>query len=98
MTFNQILIFIYVIYLIVMSFVAFILFNKDKKMAAGGGKEVRIKEKTLLAVSAFGGAIGALVGRIVAHHKTDKKYFSFTIYLGILLQLLVLGVIIILAL
>ncbi|UKI50837.1 MAG: DUF1294 domain-containing protein [Clostridium sp.] len=36
---------------------------------------MRIKEKNLLMCSCFGGAIGSLIGRIIFHHKTDKKYF-----------------------
>ncbi|MCQ2414204.1 MAG: DUF1294 domain-containing protein [Clostridia bacterium] len=70
---------------ILMSLVAFCLYGKDKKMA-GNGTEVRIKEKTLLGLAAFGGAPGAFVGRIVFHHKTNKIYFSFVIYASLLLQ------------
>ena len=37
----------------------------------------------------------ALLGRVVSHHKTEKKYFSITIYFGLLCQL---GVLVMLAL
>ena len=80
-----ILILCYVAYLLFMSIIAFFLFRKDKKMAGGGPK--RIKEKTLLGVTALGGAIGAEIGRRLCHHKTDKGYFSLTIYFSLLLEI-----------
>jgi uncharacterized membrane protein YsdA (DUF1294 family) len=91
MEYKKILLIAYICYLAFMSLVAFFLFLKDKKMATKNSGPNRIKEKTLLASCAFGGAIGGFVGRILAHHKTNKLYFSFTIYLSILLQLGVLG-------
>ena len=78
-------------YLVLMSLVTFFLFIKDKGMAKKNGNAVRVKEKTLLGCVAMGGAIGGFLGRIVAHHKTDKIYFSLTIYVSLLLQLAVLG-------
>lgn len=90
MTYQQIVFYIYIAYLVLMSFFTLILFMKDKKMAEKNHSEVRIKEKTLLASIVFGGAIGGFLGRILAHHKTNKSYFSFTIYLSLLLQVAVL--------
>ncbi len=84
---NLILFIAYVAYLFIASCVTFVLFLKDKKMAQGGGGPVRIKEKTLLGACVFGGAIGGFIGRLVAHHKTNKIYFSFTIYLSLLLEI-----------
>ena len=55
-------------------------------MAKNNGGPKRIKEKTLLGAVTCGGALGGFLGRIIAHHKTDKSYFSFTIYLSLLLQ------------
>ena len=46
----------------------------------------RTKEKTLLFYAVFFGSVGALVGRILAHHKTDKVYFSIVIYYSLLMQ------------
>lgn len=83
---NMLLLIIYVGYLFLCSCVTFVLFMKDKKMATSGGGPVRIKEKTLLGACVFGGAIGGFIGRLVAHHKTNKIYFSFTIYLSLLLE------------
>lgn len=93
MTYHQILLIGYAAYLVLMSFVTMIMFIKDKKMAVNNGNEVRIKEKTLLGLVCFGGAIGGFFGRLIAHHKTNKGYFSFTIYLSLLLQLGVLALI-----
>ena len=91
------LVIIYSCYLVFMSLVAFFLFLKDKGMAKKNGNAVRIKEKTLLGCVALGVAIGGFIGRIVAHHKTEKFYFSVTIYFSLLLQLAVLGCMIYLA-
>jgi len=91
MEYEKIIFLAYLGVLVFMSLVAFLLFGKDKKMAVNGGGANRIKEKILLGCCALGGAIGGSLGRIVFHHKTDKKYFSFTIYLGILVQVLALG-------
>ena len=88
MNYENYILFGYIIYLIIMSIIAFILFIKDKRLAKNGS--IRIKERTLLGISVFGGAIGAFFGRIVAHHKTNKVYFSIVIYLSILFNLLIL--------
>ena len=84
--YHKYLLFAYIAFLLLMSFITFCLFVKDKKMAQKNGGPNRIKEKTLLGAVTFGGALGGFIGRLVAHHKTDKVYFSFTIYLSLLLQ------------
>lgn len=89
MTYNQILLVVYAVYLVIFSLIAFFTYGKDKKMAKNG-TEVRIKEKTLLGLSIFGGGIGAFMGRLFFHHKTNKVYFSITIYLSLLTQIAVL--------
>ena len=91
MEYNKIILIAYACYLAFMSLVAFMLFVIDKKKATKNSGPERIKEKTLLGAVALGGAVGGFIGRIIAHHKTNKLYFSFTIYLSILLQLGVLG-------
>lgn len=83
----KIVVFIFGGIIILSSLCTFFLFGKDKKMAKSGGGPERIKEKTLLSMCSLGGAIGGFFGRIFFHHKTEKKYFSFTIYLGMLLQI-----------
>lgn len=71
-----------------MSFISFCLFMSDKKKAKNG--QMRTKEKTLLMSAVLNGAFGAFIGRKIAHHKTDKAYFSFTIYMGMLFQTIVI--------
>lgn len=83
---------IYVAILIISSLISLYLYKRDKKLAEGGN--MRIKEKNLLMCSCFGGAIGSLIGRIIFHHKTDKKYFSLVIYFSLLMEIIA-GVIII---
>lgn len=95
MTYEQIILIIYIAYILLSSLVTFLLFCKDKKIAVKGGN--RIKEKTLLSFVVFGGAIGGFIGRLVARHKTDKVYFSFTIYLSILLQAVAAAILIVMA-
>ena len=67
-----------------MSLVAIIAFVRDKGLAEKGA--MRTKEKTLLELAVLDGAFGAFIGRLIAHHKTNKMYFSLIIYLGMLLQ------------
>ena len=87
---------IYVSFLLLMSLITFFLFKKDKSMAQSGGGPKRIKEKILLGFAALGGALGAEIGRRLCHHKTDKSYFSLTIYFSLLLEIALIAIIIIL--
>ena len=79
---------------VMMSLSAFAAFGVDKKRAEGKGGRRRIKEKTLLALAVYGGAIGAALGRAVFRHKTQKFYFSFIIGISLFLQLAVSAIII----
>lgn len=85
---------VYAAYLLILSLITCFLFKKDKKMAQSGGGAKRIKEKTLLGFTALGGAIGAQIGRILFHHKTDKSYFSLTIWFSILMEIALIGIIV----
>ena len=97
MTFEKMILIVFVIWLALTSLIAMALYGKDKKMATKGGGPVRIKEKTLLGITAIGGAVGALIGRILFHHKTDKMYFSLTIFFSILVEALTLGALVFIA-
>lgn len=90
MKYHQILLIVYIAYLVIMSLVTMVVYFKDKKMAQQNGNEVRVKESTLLGLVCFGGAIGGFFGRILAHHKTNKIYFSLTIYVSLFLQIAIL--------
>ncbi len=89
MKYELIILVAYIAYLVVFSLVAFAMYGKDKKMSKGG-TEVRIKEKTLLFLAVFGGGVGAMLGRIFFHHKTNKIYFSITIILSVIMQVALL--------
>lgn len=92
-----------VIYLIIylgltvlFSLIALVAYFRDKKLAVKG-KE-RTKEKTLLFLAVFFGSVGAFLGRILAHHKTDKKYFSMVIYFSMLMQAATIVALVVMAL
>lgn len=90
MTFEKLIFVISIIYLILISLITFFIFGIDKSKAKNN-KE-RIKEKTLLFYTSFGGALGAFIGRILFRHKTDKIYFSMTIYFSLLLEIVMVVV------
>lgn len=87
MNYKQILIIVYVAYIFLVSLITFIAYKKDKEKAKSN--QIRIKEKTLLFLSAFGGGIGALIGSNLFHHKTDKPYFSIVIISSVLCEVLI---------
>lgn len=88
--YNELIFYIYLSLMVIMSIISFILYGVDKKKAIKG-KE-RIKEKTLLFYTIFNGAIGAFFARFVFRHKTEKKYFSLTIFAGLFIQVLGLAI------
>lgn len=97
MEYEKIIFIAYIAVVVLMSLFTFFIFGKDKKMAQNGGGPKRIKEKILLGACALGGALGGFLGRLRFHHKTDKSYFSFTIYIGLLVQAATLGLLLFVA-
>ena len=78
---------IYLIPLGVMSLIALIAFGVDKSRAADGRR--RIPELTLLTLAALGGSVGAVLGSVLFHHKTNalrKLHFFVTLYASLLLH------------
>lgn len=63
---------------------AFIVYRLDKQRAIH--HQQRVPEKTLLGLMWLGGALGGLLGMLLAHHKTKKirfwlhGVFSFFVY------------------
>ncbi|MBQ9785290.1 MAG: DUF1294 domain-containing protein [Clostridia bacterium] len=55
------------------SLVALILYGADKRKAKR--KRFRTPESVLLCIGFFGGAVGALIGMNLFHHKTRHWYF-----------------------
>lgn len=78
----------YLIFLAIMSVIAFALYGIDKRKAIK--HKWRIKEIVLLGFGFFGGAVGALLGMKVFHHKTKHWYFWAVNILGLVLQIAVL--------
>ena len=73
-----------IVFYLVMSLLAFILYARDKKKAKK--KRWRTPESVLLGVGFFGGAIGALLGMKCFRHKTKHWYFWAVNILGLILH------------
>ena len=86
MTLKQIVLLAYGGYLILLSFITFILYFADKKKAEK--KKWRIPEKVLLLSSFLGGAFGGYPAMLIFRHKTKGEhwYFTFINILGILIH------------
>ena len=80
-----------VIYILIINFIAFILYGIDKSRAKRG--EWRISEKSLFLVALIGGSIGAIMGMHVFHHKTRHWYFQSGLPLILILQIAVVWLI-----
>ncbi|MGM9969066.1 MAG: DUF1294 domain-containing protein [Anaeroplasma sp.] len=78
----------YLIVIFIISIFSFCLYKLDKKYSMQNTG--RISEKKLLFSVVLGGAFGAFMARIVFHHKTHKRYFSFIIYLSLLSEIVTL--------
>lgn len=83
---KQILIFIYAVFLILMTIITFFIYLVDKKRAIK--KRYRIPEFTLILFSLLGGAIGGFSAMLIYRHKTKLEhwYFSFFNILGVLIH------------
>jgi len=75
-------------YLVIMQLVAIFLTVRDKRSAKKD--RWRVKESTLLLVSALGGSVAMLVTMNMIRHKTQKKKFMIGIPAIIVLQVLVI--------
>ncbi|MGN1163692.1 MAG: DUF1294 domain-containing protein [Candidatus Ornithospirochaeta sp.] len=76
------------IYLVLINVLTFIFFSIDKKRAEKG--KDRVKITTLLALSYFGGSIGALAAMYALRHKTQKPYFTIGVPLMLASQIFLL--------
>ena len=74
----------YLIFLAVMSLIAFILYGADKRKAKK--KAWRTPESVLLGFGFFGGAIGAIAGMNTFRHKTKHWYFWVVNVAGLIVQ------------
>ena len=78
---------ILIIYLIIVNIVAFVCYGVDKWKAKN--HRWRIPEAWLIALAAIGGALGALLGMLVFHHKTRKTKFRVFVPLFLILWVVV---------
>lgn len=76
------------IYLLAANLAGFALFAIDKRQAVHAGS--RIPEAVLLGVGLAGGAPGALVGMHLFHHKTQRPYFRWGLWLFLAIDALLI--------
>ena len=67
------------IYLIVISLISIIVCIYDKKISRKNKVELRVPEKNLLLLSAFGGGIAMYITMLIIRHKTKHKKFMIGI-------------------
>lgn len=85
----------YLIIVLLMSFLAFVLYFADKQKAKNN--QWRIKESLLLTVGVLFGALGSLLAMYNLRHKNRKIYFviinwgSLVLHIGVLIFLLIQG-------
>ena len=73
------------LYLLIVNMVGFVLMGVDKRRARRD--QWRISEKTLFLPPLLGGAVGAILGMRVFHHKTRHWYFRYGLPALLALQL-----------
>ena len=78
----------YLLYLLLLNLITFVVYGVDKHRARCG--EWRVPEKTLLALSLFGGALGGIAAMRCFRHKTRHWYFRFANTVGLLLHTVIL--------
>ncbi|WP_375181220.1 DUF1294 domain-containing protein [Chryseobacterium sp.] len=71
-------------FLLVINFFSFIIYRADKRKAEK--HERRISEKNLLAVSFFGGTLGAFLAMVIFRHKISKTSFVLKFGCIVLIQ------------
>lgn len=78
----------FIVWLVLLSVIAFILYGVDKHRAKRG--KWRIRESVLLWLGFLGGACGALLGMQTLRHKTKHFYFYLVNLLGLAWQIALL--------
>jgi uncharacterized membrane protein YsdA (DUF1294 family) len=73
-------------YLAIISLISIVICIYDKKISKKNRVELRIPEKTLLLLSAFGGSIAMFVTMLLIRHKTKHVKFMLGIPLIMVIQ------------
>jgi uncharacterized membrane protein YsdA (DUF1294 family) len=74
-----------VAYIIIVNILAFCLYGVDKSAAVK--QKQRIPNRVLLLMAAFGGSLGALAGMYTFRHKTKKWYYTITVPVLLVIQI-----------
>ena len=81
---KDVLIWIYIGFMALMSIITMTLYMIDKSKAQRG--KWRIKEATLLGFGLLGGAVGGFAGMYIFRHKTKHWYFTAVNLVGLLIN------------
>ncbi len=73
------------VYTALINILTFIVYGLDKSAAVK--QKQRIPNRVLLGLAAIGGSAGALAGMYTFRHKTQKKYYTITVPLLLILQI-----------
>ena len=74
-----------VAYIVIVNILAFSLFGIDKSAAIQ--QKQRIPNRVLLLTAVFGGSLGSLVGMYTFRHKTKKWYYTVTVPVLLVIQI-----------
>ena len=74
-----------VAYIVIVNILAFCLYGIDKTAAIR--QKQRIPNRVLLLIAAFGGSLGALAGMYTFRHKTKKWYYTITVPVLLVIQI-----------
>ena len=75
-------------YLLIINIITFIIYGIDKYKSIK--HKYRVSEDTLIILAILGGTLGAFLGMITFHHKTQKKKFILLIPLIMLIWVYIL--------
>lgn len=75
-------------YLLIINIITFIIYGIDKYKSIK--HKYRISEATLIVLAILGGSIGAFLGMITFHHKTQKRVFIILIPIILLIWVYIL--------
>ena len=79
---------VFLMYIGILSLVAFVFYGLDKRYAVRHAW--RVPEKVLLSLGFFGGSCGALLAMQLFRHKTKHYYFYVVNLLGLVWQVILL--------